>query len=235
MLKITSNKYYARKPHDPKIYGFIHVGVMNDWERILNEEIEALQSSELMMHTEEIYVGVSGEKIKVPHGMKLGVWNPRIEEGENETMKFIHQKSKILNGNFWYIHTKGARWKIETREKKNADSWRKYMEYFIIHKWRDCIKALKNHDACGVEWTPSDALPKKIFSGNFWWANSNYIRSITKPLIDEIPYDGVRYKAEFFITQGNPKIKNFHQLSLDGNLYEKLIDPKVYRNNVKII
>ena len=218
------------------IYGFIHVGVMNDWKRILDSQVKSLKSSGLMSNTKKIYVSGSGDRIDIPQGMELGVWNQELKEGEVETMKFIHRMSKALSGNFWYIHTKGARWEIDSRESKCADTWREYMQYFVIRHWKDCVDALKTHDVCGVEYTESewalkmDFQKKFIFSGNFWWARSDYIKSIANPIIDENPYNEYRYKAEFFIVQGNPKVKNFFQLHPTGNLYGKLITPKSYKS-----
>jgi hypothetical protein len=217
------------------IYGFIHVGVMNDWKRILDSQIESLKSSGLMLQTKKIYVSGAGDMIDLPEGMELGVWTSNLKEGEVETMKFIHCMSKEVSGNFWYIHTKGARWEIGSHESKCADSWREYMQYFVIRRWKHCVDALKTHDVCGVEYTESqwalkmDFIKKFIFSGNFWWARSDYIESIVDPIISENPYDEYRYKAEFFIVQGNPKIKNFHQLHPTGDLYGILIQPKLYK------
>lgn len=217
------------------IYGFIHVGVMNDWRRILDSQIFAIKSSGLMSQTKKIYVSGAGDMIDTPKGMELGVWTSNLKEGEVETMRFIHRMSKEISGNFWYIHTKGARWEIGSHESKCADSWREYMQYFVIYGWKNCVESLRNHDVCGVEYARSEWFPEKfIFSGNFWWARSNYIKSIIKPIIDETPYDEYRFKAEFFLSQGNPKVKNFHQLAMTGNLYGKIINPKVYSSNFKL-
>jgi len=222
------------------IYGFIHIGVMNDWQQILQNEMEAIHASGLFQETNTIFVGISGEKVSIPRGTKLAVHNPTLKAGENETIKFLHSMSKVLkNAKFWYIHTKGARWQAGTGEAKNSESWRKYMQFFIIDNWRDCTQALETHDVCGVEWTKSGWNNTYIFSGNFWWATSSYLSKIDKPLVPYNPYGGERFKAEFFVSLANPKTKNFISLNPpgDGNLYGRFIEPRIYvrvHNRAKI-
>jgi hypothetical protein len=225
------------KKKSSDIYGFIHIGVMNGWKEILEDEMAAIHNSGLFKETKAIFVGISGKKVSVPFGTQLAVHNPKIEDGENETIKFLHAKSKELeDAKFWYIHTKGARWKMRSKEAINSKSWRKYMQFFIIDHWRDCVKTLEEYDACGVEWSKSRYGPY-IFSGNFWWATSNYLRKIDKPLVDYTPYGNNRFKAEFFISLANPKVKTFHIInSYNGNLYGKFIKPSEYiRSRIKMI
>lgn len=170
----------------------------------------------------------------IPHGTKLAVHNPRIEHGENETIRFLHTKSKeFKNAKFWYIHTKGARWRVGTQEAINSQSWRKYMQFFIIEHWQNCVKSLETHDACGVEWTRSRWKGNYIFSGNFWWATSNYLSKIENPIINDRPFGHDRLKAEFFISLANPYVEVFHTLNYGGNLYGKFISPSQYHKNNK--
>lgn len=222
--KKTPNKF-------SKIYGFIHIGVMNGWQEIIEDEMRSIHNSGLFAATNTIFVGISGEKVLIPFGTKLAIHNPELEEGENETIKFLHQKSKeIEDANFWYIHTKGASKPVETDEAINAESWRKYMQFFVIENWQDCIEALKTYDACGVEWAASEWNQTYIFSGNFWWATSSYLSKIKDPLVDFDPYGEKRFKAEFFISLANPLVKTFHSIEpMTGNLYGKYINQSQYQ------
>jgi len=229
MLKIKASQ-------SQDIYGFIHIGKMNDWERIFNSLLKNIQDSGLFSATKEIYIGVSGDTtFDTPQGTKLAICNPKIKDGEVETLKFLHEMSKKVNGNFWYVHTKGSRWTKESHESKCAESWRNYMEYFVIKNWSNCVKALKTHDACGVEWSPSEWNGKMLFSGNFWWARSDYISSIKTPMVEYDPYDEYRYKAEFLIGKNNPKVKNFFTAQPPtGNLYGIVLNPKIYQKQVQL-
>ena len=54
------------------------------------------------------------------------------------------------------------------------------MEYFNITRFQDCIEHLCYYDVCGVNWHD---WPYPHFSGNFWWANSEYVAGLP-PLSD---------------------------------------------------
>jgi hypothetical protein len=81
------------------------------------------------------------------------------------------------------------------------------MEYFLIEKWEDCILKLKDYDTCGVNLNTELPSIKTHYSGNFWWANSSYIRKI--PRFDmtncTVPYvmGNPRGYCEFWLTDNN--------------------------------
>jgi len=201
-----------------KIYGFFHIGVMNNWEAIVEDQMARLKRSGLFDATDEIFVGISGSAVDVPYGTTLLVHNPHLYQGENRTLEYIHKLRNKLRGNkLWYIHTKGVSrgWGDETARQ----DWRRYMEYFVIDGWRVCKRVVGHYDACGVEWQEKYYNGKKhgLFSGNFWWANGDLISKIKNPLIDDLPpqYWNERHKAEFFLSQGDPRIHNFVSFNKD--------------------
>lgn len=170
--------------------------------------------------------------------MELCSVDPILSNGENTTLKQLHKitkehipdKSKI-----WYIHTKAARHQKNKFEALCGDSWRNYMQYFIIERHEDCIQALNNHDVAGIEWHFDH------FAGNFWWATSNYIKRIEKP-VEGNNAMGIRFLAEFnFINNNSPIVKNFYSLNPDdmyAKYFERYLDKdnkvnfKIRQNNV---
>ena len=74
------------------------------------------------------------------------------------------------------------------------------MTYFILEKMEICINEIYNgYDAVGVDW---NEIPNKHFSGNFWWASSEYIKSLPpadleKTFIHNLPTE--RHFAEFWM------------------------------------
>ncbi len=215
------------------IYGFIHIGVLGRWKEILLSQIKLLNDSKLTDKTNKIFVGISGNHALVdclPDEFKICSIDPILENGEISTLKCLYDMSfKLNNSKIWYIHTKAARYNTELGQLC-ADSWRNYMQHFVINKHEDCINALDNHDLAGVEWR------KNFFAGNFWWANSNYISKIKNPLnrndvdllspLNNINLDWFdfinkkiarkRFLAEFnFIGKENPIVKNFYSF---GNI-----------------
>ena len=136
--------------------------------------------------------------------IKIFCHDSNLSNGENNTLKEIFNFSKYNDCKIWYIHTKGAQYHEGNMNEyvENVDSWRKYLESFIIEKHNECIEALNNYDVCGAEWHGNH------FWGNFWWANSKYIRKMKNILIGNCKRK--RCLAEFhFINKGNPKVKNF--------------------------
>ena len=133
-----------------------------------------------------------------------------IEQGELLTVDHLHRFCNHYIGKIWYIHTKG----VSRPSNPHVQDWRRYMEHFVITRYKDCVEALEAHDACGVEWFEvNDPLFWKVyycennshFAGNFWWANSDYIKSL--PPLDIY---GSRMDAETFIARNKPKSKCFH-------------------------
>uniref|UniRef100_A0A6M3IPM8 Putative methyltransferase n=1 Tax=viral metagenome TaxID=1070528 RepID=A0A6M3IPM8_9ZZZZ len=108
-----------------------------------------------------------------------------------------------------FFHTKGI-----THFTKATEDWRKYMEYFVIERWKDCVAKLdEGYDACGVLWnkyTPVGYFPH--FSGSFYWAKASYINTLDHYYIDS----AWRYHMEFWIGNNpNGKIYEFHNSRLN--------------------
>lgn len=127
---------------------------------------------------------------------------------EFDTLNFLHDFSiKNSDWNVGYIHTKG----VSTIENICIDDWRKYMLYFVGTQYKDCITMLNEYDVVGV-----DLVDKPVvhFSGNFWWATSNYIKILPKP--ENIPIKlTFRHNAEFWICVNNGKYYSFHNSNID--------------------
>jgi hypothetical protein len=211
-----------------KINGFYHIGNIGRWQSIYEEQVESLKSSGLLDITENVYIGVSGSmpKIDLFPKAKIVVHNENLNEGENQTLKKMHEMCQTIEPcKIWYIHTKGA----ARKSNGNTDNWRKYLEYFVINKHKNCIDALDEYDACGTEWVKTHNI--SLFAGNFWWANSNYIKSLKNILVGDLPKGcKERHQAELnFISKNNPKVKNFFNAKMD--LYHERIEPSAYKTN----
>ncbi len=80
------------------------------------------------------------------------------------------------------------------------------MEALVLDNHPACLEILDTHDVCGGGWQLEgfgDRRPH--FSGNFWWANSDYVKTLPPPLSLN-RFD--RYQAEFWIGSG-PAIRPF--------------------------
>jgi hypothetical protein len=220
MLHISKNNFFKyglikSKKYNNGIYGFCHVALIGNGLNVIKDQIKTIKSSGLFEKTNKIFFGVNGNSplnysFLKEFGEVINMQQMPINIGEVPTIDFLHGFcTKIPSSKIWYIHTKGA-----TKRSRQVTAWRKYLEYFIIENYQDCIDALDSFDVCGVEWEMENPNFKKIwgfnphkgFSGNFWWANSNYVKNIPKsnPIRK-------RHSAEYrFIGEKNPKVKCFH-------------------------
>jgi hypothetical protein len=77
-----------------------------------------------------------------------------------------------------------------------------FFDYFNIENWTDCIEKLdEGFDCCGVNWLPE--LNPPCFSGNYWWANSSYLKTL--PRINNLNIQNLN-RGEFWILSQTDKI-----------------------------
>ena len=140
-------------------------------------------------------------------------------KGEMNTLKTIQdfcqsaQDVQVL-----YLHSKG----VSRGKNKNIESWVNYMEYFLIEQYSNCLEKLKEHDTVGVDLYNK---PMNHYSGNFWWANSNYINTL--PTFEEGLKRGSvndpRWYCEFWLLNSACNPCNLHTAGKDlyGAVYEE--------------
>ena len=176
-----------------KNYGVYHIFCVNNWKNVFLEQIDDLKNSGLIDFIDKLFL--------------------TIVYSDDNDIDFIKE-----NCNIFYIHTKGVSiTESNMRFYHNSsdinhltecvNDWRKYMSYFIIKKYTDCLEILKSYDACGVNLCFN---PQKHFSGNFWWATSTYINKLKD--IETINKSH-RWNAEFWIGSANGNLYSFHNNS----------------------
>ena len=137
----------------------------------------------------------------------------------------MHPDWKVL-----YIHSKGVS-KYGAILEHPVNLWRNYLEYFVIEKWRKCVKYLDDYDCVGTEWQNQSFLANEIleiphYSGNFWWANASYINKLNPNSLWNQRYG--RFFDELWIGTGNPNKFNFYTDSELWNKYQEPITPERY-------
>ena len=195
-----------------KIYGFIHVYAVNNWLDIFENQLSKIKISGLYWKLEKIFVGVNTEYktiAKPSVDSKVDVLYYLNAPDEALTLSFLHKFCYEANAKVFYIHTKG----VSRNSPQNQVDWRNLMEYFIIENHISCLRELEKNDIVGVNWHLGEgymnASTKSCggtevtphFSGNFWWANSDYIRKL--PSIYPI---NSRYECEFWIGKAHPRV-----------------------------
>jgi hypothetical protein len=140
--------------------------------------------------------------------------------GEMNTIKAIQYFAQTTtDAQVLYLHSKG----VSRGVNKNIEAWVNYMEYFLIENYQNCLEKLKEYDTVGVDFYDK---PMKHYSGNFWWANSSYVKTLpdfetglNSGLVNE-----PRWYCEFWLLNGNCSPCNLHSSNRDlyGAVYEPL-------------
>lgn len=190
---------------------YFHCYCFGSYASILYNKYKKINNSELLKNIDNFYVIVSNtqerhkdflqqfstlsNKIKI-----INLSNPVFND-ESDTLNFILQQSNdsSTNRRILYLHTKGVTHSHQL-VKKNVDAWVEYLDLYNIHKWKECVDALDTHDVAGGLYESSNP---KHFSGNFWWANTNYIKTL--PEITEKNYK-LFNRGEFWILSNTDKI-----------------------------
>jgi hypothetical protein len=186
------------------------------WKYMVGEQFVKLISSHLFERCHKLHVGIVNNLPANSIGadwardwFKHSEYPRKVESvvypANNEladTMRWVRDYSKENPGDYvLFFHTKGI-----SHYDPPTEDWRRYMEYFVIENWKDCIQKLREgYDCCGVMWnykTVWGHFPH--FSGAFYWAKTDYINTLDHTYLDM----EWKYYREFWIGS-NPKCKPY--------------------------
>ena len=185
-----------------KIAVFYHVYAVNNWNEIFAEQFNKMIKSKLISSAEKVFINVCKneiaykaiQEIATNHFNNIEVLFTEKNLFEYSTLKLLQDYCKENECYVLYCHTKGV---ANQTFKENQEATRNYLDYFNIENWNDCIEILNdNYDCCGVNWWGD--MPEPHFSGNYWWANSEYINTLEA--LPEPIFEG-RSDADIQITQ----------------------------------
>ena len=166
---------------------FFHCYCVNDYATVLTNKFKKIKNSGLYSVVNKIYMPVYNfhphhqefmddfknvySKIELIH-----ISNSQFNS-EPDTLNLMLKKSLEYTENtkLLYLHTKGVS-HLHPNMRRNIDAWVRYLDLFNISKWEECVNALDFHDVAGGFYVEEP----KHFSGNFWWANSDYIKTLPR-------------------------------------------------------
>ena len=199
---------------------YFHVATIGNYQEIFDEMYYQIEKSNLIENVDLLNVCIVGDSnLNVSSNDKINVYRTdEVSEGEFYTLNKIKSfsDSSSTNNKILYLHTKG----VTTPKNLCIVDWRKYMTYFNVEKYSECLDFLDQFDSCGVDLVNEPAIH---YSGNFWWANSLYIKKL--PTIDEIkfpktpPILSIRHNCEFWIGMGNGNHKSIWNSNI--GVYER--------------
>ena len=198
---------------------------------LMAEQWRSLIHSGLYNAADKIYIGIVDTPGKYPENgiaWANGFYNFATSgntKAENKVEIVVYPDNMELRRTLWWIrdyakdnpddyilffHAKG----ITCKDQPSVDcaavtDWRRYMEYFVIERWKDCIQKLdEGYDACGVMWNSDTSFGlHPHFSGAFYWVKGSYINTLDNSYLD----GRLRYDQEFWIgTNPDAKIYEFH-------------------------
>lgn len=163
------------------LHVFYHIARMGNWQSVVQEQVELLESSGLL------------DTCQVLHVTALSP--DRILEFEFPTLAALQRLAQAEDCYCLYLHTKGVRTGLE-----NIADWRRMMQYFLVSRWEEAVAKLdEGYDCVGCEpgffnWEP----PRDYFhfAGNFWWVTSDFIQRL--PAIESLNLEH-REQAEAWI------------------------------------
>lgn len=199
-------------------------------EGIVQKQMCQFNASGLMRDCEEFHVGVNGsvESERIAQSLfprkSTVTYNGLDVFNENATIRLLEQwLPKHPDWLVLWCHSKGA-----THDSDNPlrSNWRECMMRNLVTNWRTCVHDLENGcEAVGCHWMSGDKTPpgQSIFAGNFWWATSNYLRTLPSIMErDRIKVSGLgalesRYEAEVWLCNGPklPKVRDYHPAWID--------------------
>lgn len=199
--------------------------MVNHWESIIKEQYQLMSQSGLIDACDKIYIGCIGTEIcklkafvKQHQKLCIAYHSENLQEFEFPTIRLLRVQSIVKKFHGFYIHTKG----VSYPGNEGGDYWRDYMNYYNLTKWKDARgKLICGYDTCGVKLRYSTDPParKLHYSGNFYWFNSDYVKTLPDPcMLND------RFDAEMWIGMNSPNAATLCQLFVDYNTKGKF-DP----------
>lgn len=176
---------------------YLHITTINNYQQITDEIINSIIDSDLINNIEQLSVVILGVKpVILPNHEKIKIIfkSPNLDLYEFATLNKLKEFSINTNENYniLYLHLKGL---TSNNTNECINDWRRYMIWFNIYKWKDCLEKLETYDTCGVDLRNKPILH---YSGNFWWSKTDYIKRL--PNFEDLPIIiSERHKAEFWL------------------------------------
>lgn len=202
---------------------YIHVCTINNWESVLNHILSVIfNTHEFINHIDQIKIFMIGtERFEYRHD-KISVvhLSHNISLYERPTLYRLYIDSDTdTEFNALYLHTKGI---SHNNRNPNVTDWTNLMLYWLIEQYPLCLAALEHHDTVGINYKDT---PQPHYSGNFWWARSNYIKTLQLDRLCDSHYNA----PEFWLLSQNP-----HHICLHDSNINHYHDPYprfIYENN----
>lgn len=223
------------------------------WKLFVDEQIKRIYKSGIVNYA-DIHCGINGKgSTRIAEFVKNYSWiniagvSEKDSEYEGFTLKKLYEDCvSDVYEKVGYIHTKGISFLSGERDHDPnrpgirdssqdktliaINSWKHFLEWGCIDMWKENVKRLDTYQTCGVNYSP---VPWSHYSGNFWWARSDYIKTLEHPIDRMNKSDGwanQRLSFESWIGTGNPNPSSIENISFQAyypnndDIYPRLVD-----------
>lgn len=205
-------------PHPP-IVVYMHVCQKGQWTVPFDMIMNAIKSSGLYNEIVEIRIGVGNDEATIIDDPRFH--DPKVKtiaHGSSQfyerlTLNHMRQYSKTDGCQYLYCHTKGLKHFDGGNQlmKDCVIDWINLLIHFNINHWAVASEHLMRFDTYGCEFTVN---PQPHYSGNFWWANSHYVRTLPENI------GGGYCDPEFWIlNRAKVLMANIFSSGLDGGAH----------------
>ena len=203
-----------------KIVAFYHLATMGHYKQVDAEILGLVKHSGLLKELDSLKIGVVGngdiDLLYEDEKMEIKRLDNSVGAYEYPIMKWLREYCFENECYVLYFANVGV-----SHAKEREDyypGWRDLCCHFCIMKYKECLKALEmDYNTCSIEW---QKYPCPHFSGSFWWAKSEYIKTLPT-LEDARTYGNEKIKSkrhgtEFWIGMSdNVHQKTFYQTGHD--------------------
>lgn len=220
----------------PLLVVVYHVYCTGNWKSIVSQQLNRLHRSGLYEAANILCVTINDPnkefdpeifsvypKFSIVHRSDNHYEYPGIKRvydlaKEHENMKVLYFHAKGVSNTYKKLGSK----EVSVMKTKNISAWRECLEYFVIDRWKDCVRKLDSHDSVGV------TCINGWFWGNFWWSQSSHLRR------REEPSEGLtRWGYEAWLSDGTPSSNHeFYHFSF--NPYISTLHPWLYDGSVDL-
>lgn len=227
------------------IYIFFHICCINNYIEVTDEIINDLVKNGLYNKCKKIFYSLGKspqnplkQKLKSLSKFELIYLNNDISDVEFPILINMQEFCREHDCYVLYIHTKG----VSLPKDDFRQNWRKRLMEKVVKENKICISLLNEGcDIAGCGWKEKKDNALEYFSGdyshysgNFWWANSEYINQL--PKIELIKENFSIYKKSDFLkyrTQCEFWIGMNHMINvgINGELNKEYSNKKYYEEN----
>jgi hypothetical protein len=146
------------------------VGLLDYYGKLLPTKPELDWHNKQIKDTELLYLNSKSQLLDETLTLRR-LWQEAQSHDRKEAVLYFHAKGitalqkTVLQGEN-YAHF------------VNYAHWRRLLEWSVLERQQACRQLLETYDTVGANFC---VWPSPHYSGNFWWANTDYIRKLPDP------------------------------------------------------